>query len=285
MMTNTTGRVIACIDASPCVNATAEAAVWYAQKTNRPLVLLQVLDYRPASYHLGEISGVIGFESNAMLLKELTELDEKQYELAQQYSDDLLQHISKLIREKYCIQATIIQRRGEFLEQSFDELQPEDIAVIGKIGENAAEKNKPVGSNVEGLIRGTKSTVLAVGEKFVPPSSFLFAYEYSQVCQTMLKRVGQSELLKDMTCHIVYVGDQNGILAQPTDYLKYAGLDVQSAYIYGDIAQSLLDYQQQHQLGMMIMGAFSHSRIQQFFVGSTTLKIFQESEVPMLVAR
>ena len=117
-------------------------------------MLLQVLDYRPASYHLGEISGVIGFESNAMLLKELTELDEKQFELAQQYSDDLLQHISKLIKNKYDIEATIIQRRGEFLEQSFDELQPEDIAVIGKIGENAAEKNKPVGSNVEGLIRG-----------------------------------------------------------------------------------------------------------------------------------
>ncbi len=284
-MGNVMGRVVACIDASPCVNATAEAAVWVAQKTQRPLVLLQVLDYRPASYHLGEISGVIGFESNAMLLKELTELDEKQFELAQQYSDDLLQHISKLIKNKYDIEATIIQRRGEFLEQSFDELQPEDIAVIGKIGENAAEKNKPVGSNVEGLIRGTKSTVFTIGEQFIPPTSFLFAYEHSQVCQTMLKRVGQSELLKDMECHIVYVGDQNGILAQPTEYLKYAGLNVTSQYLYGDIAESLLEYQKQHQLGMMIMGAFSHSRIQQFFVGSTTLKIFQESEVPMLVAR
>ena len=284
-MGNVIGRVVACIDASPCVNATAEAAVWVAQKTQRPLVLLQVLDYRPASYHLGEISGVIGFESNAMLLKELTELDEKQFELAQEYSDDLLQHISKLIKNKYDIEATIIQRRGEFLEQSFDVLQPEDIAVIGKIGENAAAKNKPVGSNVEGLIRGTKSTVLTIGEQFISPTSFLFAYDHSQFCQTMLKRVGQSELLKDMECHIVYVGDQNGILAQPTDYLKYSGLNVTSQYLYGDIAESLLEYQKQHQLGMMIMGAFSHSRIQQFFVGSTTLKIFQESEVAMLVAR
>jgi hypothetical protein len=42
----------------------------------RELVLLQILDYYPASYHLGEISGVIGFESNAMLLKELAELEQ-----------------------------------------------------------------------------------------------------------------------------------------------------------------------------------------------------------------
>ena len=47
-----------------------------AKATGRELVLLQILDYYPASYHLGEISGVIGFESNAMLLKELAELEQ-----------------------------------------------------------------------------------------------------------------------------------------------------------------------------------------------------------------
>ena len=46
-------RVIACIDSSPCINALAEAAVWIAKQTQRELVLLQVLDYYPASYHLG----------------------------------------------------------------------------------------------------------------------------------------------------------------------------------------------------------------------------------------
>ena len=68
-------RVIACIDSSPCINALAEAAAWIAKQTGRELVLLQVLDYYPASYHLGEISGVIGFEGNAMLLKDLAELE------------------------------------------------------------------------------------------------------------------------------------------------------------------------------------------------------------------
>lgn len=278
-------RVIACIDASPCVNATAEAAAWIAQKTQRQLVLLQVLDYRPASYHLGEISGVIGFESNAMLLKELADLDEKQYQLAQEYSDELLDHISKYIQEKFAIQALKIQRRGEFLEQTFDELKTDDIAVVGKIGEGAAENNKPVGSNVEGLVRGTKATVLIVGETFTPPSNFMLAYEYSPICQAMLKRAGQSDLLKDLKCHLVYVGDQNGILDQPIDYLKFSGLDVHSEYLYGDVAQTLLDYQTQHGIGLMVMGAFSHSKLHQFFLGSTTLKIFKVSDVPMLVAR
>ncbi len=37
---------------------------------------------------------MIGFESNAMLLKELAELEQKQSELALDYSNNLLQHIS-----------------------------------------------------------------------------------------------------------------------------------------------------------------------------------------------
>ena len=111
-------RVIACIDSSPCINAVADAAAWVAQQTQRELVLLQVLDYYPASYHLGEISGVIGFESNAMLLKELAELEQKQSELALDYSNNLLGHISELIQEKYGIKATQIQEKGDFFDWS-----------------------------------------------------------------------------------------------------------------------------------------------------------------------
>lgn len=278
-------RVIACIDASPCVNATAEAAAWIAQKTGRELILLQVLDYRPTSYHLGEIGGVIGFESNAMLLKELAELDEKQYQLAQQYSDELLEHMSQFIQERFEIPSIKLQRRGEFLEQAFDELGPEDIAVIGKVGEKAAEKKKAFGRHVEGIIRGSQSTVLVVGETFTVPNSFIFAYEHSPICHAMLKRVGQSDLLNALKCHLIYVGDQNGILDEPYDYLKFTGIDVQAQYLYGNVADTLLSYQAQYDVELIVMGAFSHSKLHQFFLGSTTTDIFKRSDVPMLVAR
>lgn len=69
------------------------------QANSKRISPLQILDYYPASYHLGEISGVIGFESNAMLLKELAELEQKQSELALDYSNNLLKHISELIEK------------------------------------------------------------------------------------------------------------------------------------------------------------------------------------------
>lgn len=278
-------RVIACIDSSPCINALAEAAAWIAIQTQRELVLLQVLDYYSASYHLGEISGVIGFESNAMLLKELAELEQKQSELALDYSNNLLKHISNMIQEKYEIVPTQIQEKGDFLEQSFSVLNEDDIVVIGRVGEKSAERNKALGSNVENFIRGANCTVMTVGEHFKAPTRFIFAYEYSPTCIKMMKRIAQSDLLKLLQCHLLYVGDHPEVLNEPADFLTAAGLDVVVEYRYGDVAENILDYQREHGIQLIVLGAFSHSKIHQFFLGSITTNIFRNSTVPLLVAK
>ena len=278
-------RVIACIDSSPCIEAVAEAAAWVAKQTQRELVLLQILDYYPASYHLGEISGVIGFESNAMLLKELAELEQKQSELALDYSNNLLKHISELIEKRYGLTSTKIQEKGDFLEQSFNILKENDVVIIGRVGERAAEKNKPIGSNVENFIRGANCTVITVGENFEPPKRFIFAYEYSPTCQKMLQRIAQSDLLKTLQCHLVYVGDHPEMLTEPEKYLKDAGIEVVPVYRYGDVAQNILEYQAEHKIQLIVLGAFSHSKIHQFFLGSITTTIFRNANVPLLVAK
>ena len=278
-------RVIACIDSSPCINALAEAAAWIAKQTGRELVLLQVLDYYPASYHLGEISGVIGFESNAMLLKELAELEQKQSELALSYSNNLLDHISKLILETHGLHTTHIQEKGDFLEQSFNLLHEDDIVVIGRVGEKSAERNKPLGSNVENFIRGANRPVMTVGDSFKPPTRFIFAYEYSPTCVKMMKRIAQSDLLRLLQCHLVYVGDHPEILREPEQYLKDANLDVITEYRYGDVAENILEYQNEHGIQLIVLGAFSHSKIHQFFLGSIATTIFRNAKVPLLVAR
>ncbi|APV35270.1 universal stress protein [Acinetobacter soli] len=278
-------RVIACIDSSPCINAIAEAAAWVARETKRELVLLQVLDYYPASYHLGEISGVIGFESNAMLLKELAELEQKQSELAIDYSNNLLKHISEMILDKYGLESTKIQEKGDFLEQSFSVLRETDFVVIGKVGERAAEKNKPIGSNVENFIRGANCTVMTVGENFKIPTRFIFAYEYSPTCLNIMQRISQSDLLKSLQCHLLYVGDHPEVLKDPEEYLLTAGLDVVTVYRYGDVAENILEYQQELGIQMIVLGAFSHSKLHQFFLGSIATSIFRNASVPLLVAK
>ena len=278
-------RVIACIDSSPCIHAIAKAAAWVAHATGRELVLLHIVDYYPASHHLGEMSGVIGFESNAMLLKELADIEQKQSQLALQLSNELIQHMTEVLLQKYELQATRLQEKGDFLEQTLQLLKPDDVVILGRVGDHAAERNKPIGSNVENLIRGANCTVMTVGQDFKIPTRFLFAYEYSPNCQSMLQRICQSDLLKPLQCHLVYVGHLNDILEQPAQQLRDAGFKVETAYRYGDVAECILSYQQEHHLGLLVMGAFSHSKIHQLFLGSVATSIFRKTDVPLLVAK
>lgn len=101
----------------------------------------------------------------------------------------------------------------------------------------------------------------------------------------MLRKVGQSELLKDLCCHLVYVGNEANVLTEATAYLQFSGLQVKSDSLYGPVAECLIDYYKQHQLGLMVMGAFAHSKLQQFFLGSTTLQVFKATDLPLLVVR
>ena len=279
-------RIVACIDSSPCVNAIAEAAAWVAKQTKRELVLLQVLDYYPASYHLGELSGVIGFESNAMLLKELAELEQKQSELAVDVSNNLLHHMNQQIQDKHGITATVVQEKGDFVEQTLDFLKPDDIVILGRVGESAAEKNKDLGSNVENFIRGARCTVMTVGEEFKPPTRFIFAYEDSDICHNMMKRIAESDLFRHLQCHLLHVGEsKEHVLDEPTQYFQEHGIDVITEYRDGDVAENIIDYQNTHQIQFVILGAFSTSKIQQFFLGSITTKVFRSVNLPLIVVR
>ena len=220
-----------------------------------------------------------------MLLKELAELEQKQSELAIDYSNNLLNHISHLIEEKYQIKPTQIQEKGDFLEQSFNALRETDIVLIGRVGERSAEKQKRLGSNVENFIRGAKCTVMTVGESFKPPTRFIFAYEDSPTCKDMMQRVAKSDFLRQLQCHLLYVGDHPEILNTPSAFLREAGLDVVVEYRYGDVAENILDYQNQHQIQLIVLGAYSRSKVRQFFLGSITTNIFRNSPVPLLVAK
>ncbi|MGS5590692.1 universal stress protein, partial [Acinetobacter baumannii] len=75
------------------------------------------------------------------------------------------------------------------------------------------------------------------------------------------------------------------ILNEPEHYLKQAGLDVVTVYRYGDVAQNILEYQQEHGIQIIVLGAFSHSKIHQFFLGSIATTIFRNATVPLLVAK
>ncbi len=85
------------------------------------------------------------------------------------------------------------------------------------------------------------------------------------------------------------VGDDNGehraLLDSARDALVSAGFDVHIALRSGEVEPALHAYQAEHQIGLLVMGAYGHSRIRQFLVGSTTTRMIRSTTTPLLLLR
>ena len=75
------------------------------------------------------------------------------------------------------------------------------------------------------------------------------------------------------------------IAERATDYLSLHGLTVKPRPVETrlDPASILLDHANQMQAGLVVMGAFGHSPLREFFFGSTTRGVLKHSKVPVML--
>src|SRR5690606_14456911 len=104
-----------------------------------------------------------------------------------------------------------------------------------------------------------------------------------------LEKVAESDLLKGMPCHIVMVAeddnDHQTKLNSAMQNLTTAGFNVTATLLQGEVQSALHQYQRDNNIDLMVMGAYGHSRIRQFLVGSNTAKMVRLSDIPLLLLR
>lgn len=67
--------------------------------------------------------------------------------------------------------------------------------------------------------------------------------------------------------------------------LAAQGCEVHLAIRAGDVEKTLHGYQEEHGIDLLVMGAYGHSRIRQFLVGSTTTNMLKTAEKPLVILR
>ena len=279
-------NIIACIDGSPMTLATCEASAWVASKINAPLILLHALDKttRPV---VSELSGQIGLGSQEELLNELAKLDEARSKVALKHGKLLLEEAAEWVMKKGISHVEQLQRHGSLLESLIDLENELRVLVIGKLGEEQ-DSNKTIGSQLESVIRSIKSHTLVVNAPFSIPTSYLIAFDGSPTSEKLIEKAINTPLLLGLDCHLVMVDDfseKSAAFEKAAIKLKNAGLSVHEDILSGSVDDALLKYQKDHQIGMMVMGAYGHSTLRQFFLGSNTTKVLIKSEVSLLLIR
>ncbi|MCG3724306.1 universal stress protein [Vibrio cincinnatiensis] len=280
-------NIIACIDGSRYSQSVADLSIWTAQTLSAPLTLLHVLDKSERETE-PELSGNIGLGSREHLLQELIELDEKRAKVALKHGKALLNELEAEALESGFSDLNKLQKHGDLLETLLDMEQEIRVLVVGKSGEMNQSNTKAVGSQLESVVRTIKSHILVATGDFTPPDSYLLAFDGSEISQKLVEKAIKTPLLKGMKCHLVMVEDANDkavAFAKAAQKLRENGIEVVETSLTGEVHRAILDYQEKNALGMIVMGAYGHSKLRQFFVGSNTTKIIVESNVPLLLIR
>ncbi|MBU3002399.1 universal stress protein [Paraglaciecola arctica] len=281
-------KIMTCVDGSAITDAVTDAAIWASKKLNKPICFLHTLE-KEQQHGADDFSGAIGLGARSALLEEMTLLDEKRGKIALQLGKELLNTVSQKAHSAGVKDVEMMQRHGDIVDATEDLYDKTRLIVVGRCGEGHDGNFSALGSHVETLLRKACHPVLIVPAKFNLPSSFMVAYDGRDTADIALQKVIEGGLLHGLHCHLVSVKNNETELKDKLDLAKQRmqdeGFTVSSAFIEGDIHQSLMQYKTANKIDLMVMGAFAHSKLRRFFVGSNTLKMLEHCDVPLIVLR
>ena len=287
-MSESEAKVVACIDGSGAAVAVCDYAAWASQRLQAPLELLHVLDHSQSPAH-ADLSGNIGLGSREHLLVELAELDEKRGRLLREQGKTMLEAAAQRVRADGVEAPLTRQRHGELVD-TLRELESDiRLLVMGRQGEVSDSLARHVGSHLESVIRTLHRPILVTTGEFTAPRNLLLAYDNSPSTRKGLEMLADSPLFAGLPIHLLMVsGDSEeawASLGAAQQRLQQAGFSVTTAVRPGEVEAALLAYQREESIDLIVMGAYGHSRIRQFLVGSTTTGMLRNTQCPLLLLR
>jgi len=289
--TNVGGKVIACIDESRYAESVCDYALWSAGRMEAPLSLLHVIPHPPGGRVDSEqnLSGTIGFGAKSRLLEELADLDAQRSRLEVEHGRHLLAAALERMAGESLTSIETRQRHGDLVD-ALIAVEPETrMFVVGKRGADTEGDHGHLGGHLEHIIRALRRPVLIAQQSFSPPGRFLFAHDGSETARKGVDIVAASPLLQGIPCHVVSAGSNSTQIATALEeagrVLASAGFDVTTAVVSGEPETALPRYHAEHDIDLLIMGAYGHSRVRRFFLGSTTADMIRNCTISLMVLR
>ena len=277
--------VLACIDGSRYSAAVCDYAAWIASRTGAPIKLLHNIE-RVSTPAVADLTGSIGLGSQEELLEELTALEQKRSKLQLEQGRLMLDDARDRAAAVGAERVVTCQRHGAVTESLVELEDHIRVLVLGIRGEQHEDSNRGLGAHLETVVRSLHKPILVVNREFKAPRSIMLAYDGSEAARKALDMVATSPVFKGIECHLVYVGEgAESVLAEGAEALSHAGISVISANRQGKTVEALIAYQQEHDIDLTVMGAFSHSKLRDLLLGSVTAKMLLGTNQTLLLLR
>jgi nucleotide-binding universal stress UspA family protein len=161
--------------------------------------------------------------------------------------------------------------------------------VIGRVGEDSTRNAHSLGSQIEAVVRTIHRPILLTASSYKKPETVMLAFDGSPTAYKTVQMLAASQLCGGLPIHLVMVGADSGgnreALEKARSMLLSSGFEVHAEIRQGDVEAALHIYQAEHGIDLLVMGAYGHSRIRQFLVGSTTTTMLRTATMPVLLLR
>ena len=281
-------KILVCVDGSFYSKSACDYGIFIAKMLNIPLILLNVVEHQHVAKN-ASLAGNIGLGSRDTLLEELTNEEAQTSKTLIANGRKVLQELSAYAKEQGVEKTHTLQRHGA-LDETLEELTAETkIAIIGLRGQDNEGNNLSIGKHVETIIRTLNIPILLVNSSFKPITSILMAYDGSDFANKAIYIATQDPIFPNVKRVIANVNKEESISVKLLNDAKQlftkAQIEVETVSLKGDAVETLLNYQEENNLDIVAMGAYSHNRLRSAIFGSFTSKMLLKAKTPLLLFR
>ncbi len=283
-----TGKIIALVDGSIYSESVCHHAAWISQRTGAPVELIHVLGRREGSGS-ADLSGSIRLGARTALLQDLADLDAQRAKLVSHRGRAILEDARAIVDRDGVSEITTRLRHGDVVETIEEIEEDARVILIGKRGEAADFAKGHLGSNLERIVRAAHRPVFVAARAFKPIETVLVAYDGGRSAMKAIDHIASSPLFQGLPVTVVTVGpdtvEARTGLEDVKAQLAAAGLAADTRIIPGQPDAELGKLVDDEGFGMLVMGAYGHSRIRSLVVGSTTTEMMRSCKVPVVLMR
>lgn len=272
--------VIACLDCPDHVQAVLDASMWASTRMQATIGLLHAtptLQQKAAVNY----SGCLTIDNESAMLDQFTSHEHLTNCELKAQGKLLLHQATNYCEQQHHKRKTYTLHRHENLSQSIDYVDEKSQLIV--IGHHVTCK-----STLSQLIRLSHCPILVTHAPFLHPTTALFAFDNRATSHKLLDWLCKTPLVRSLTVHIVMVGKQNSTncdaLREAYARLKQAGICCKKALLDSrDVSAALSYYQSEHDIGLLMTGAFGQSRLRELLRGSDTEKLLTSTKTPYLL--
>jgi len=282
-------KLVALVDGSIYSQSVCDHVAWIAGRTGSSVEVLHVLGRRETSSAPQDLSGSISLGARTALLEELSALDEQRAKLSQKRGRAILEDAKALLEKAGVAAVTAKLRIGDIVETVAESEGDADLIVIGKRGEGADFAASHLGSNLERIVRSSAKPVFVASRAFTPIERFLVAYDGGVSSMKAVDHIARSQLFAGLECRLLMVGhdttDNRRQVEGAKALLEGAGYTVSADVVPGQPDTVISEIVRDEKIGLLVMGAYGHSRIRSLVIGSTTTEMVRSCKIPVMLFR